>query len=162
MRQLVCVVTDDAVRYLIQEDGSDEVTQIAQVVNSGLTVTQVIELGASLSVTLNSHRRKAKPATTPVAPAPAQQPSPRSVAQKHRKQWGLKGDMVAEVLAKHPEGMFVEEIATALINDASTGARQATAAHLQILLKTGRAIRQPEQGVNQYGQRSPRTRWFAS
>jgi hypothetical protein len=81
MRQLVSVVTGESVSYFVSDD-DDTVTQVAQVINPGFGVGEVVELGSSLVdvLRLNGKRkrvselptpaREIEPAPKPVEPAP--------------------------------------------------------------------------------------------
>lgn len=69
-RQLISVVTQHSVVYLI-DDGDGETTQIAQVINRGLGVGDVVRLGAALEQSLgyNGNGRAVKRATPELPPA---------------------------------------------------------------------------------------------
>lgn len=75
MKQLVSVVTETSVLYLTHDSDSDsaEATQIAQVINPGLGIADVVRLGVTLgqALQLNGHRRavtKTAPRELPAGP----------------------------------------------------------------------------------------------
>lgn len=97
MRQLVSVVTDQSIAYLVHD--GDEAVQIAQVVNVGLDVNAVIRLGVNLSDALalngvelaspNATRRAALASgksERALPPAAKRTPKPESI-KRHSGKW---------------------------------------------------------------------------
>lgn len=121
MRQLVSVVTETSVAYYLTEGDSDEVQQVAQVLNTGLAVPDVVELGANLldALRLNGHRKAGVAATAPTpalppapprqTPAPARKVGrPRGPAKRPMRRWGFTKANVLADLRAHPGSTYAE------------------------------------------------------
>lgn len=156
MRQLVSVVTEETVSYYLADDGGDdEVVKVAQVLNDGLGVPEVIDLGANLvaALRLNGHRRKsvtapaAKPLPEPAKPAKPAQAKPAQ-AKRPRVSWGLTGDRVLADIRAHPGTTFAE-IAQRLTGSDDRRAVQSVTAHIHALSRTHHIAR--HRGANPSG-----------
>jgi hypothetical protein len=84
MRQLISIVRDDRVRFLV--DDGEGAHQIAEIINPGFDDRAVVDLGAGLVelLGLNGHKRGAhrQPALKAEAPAPAAlPPGPKAKAK---------------------------------------------------------------------------------
>lgn len=147
MRQLVSVVTPESVSYFLAEEGTDTpVQQVAQVLNTGLAVADVIDLGSNLlgALRLNGHKSRPRavapptqPALEPAPPEPApvkRTGRPKGIPGKRPMQrWGFTGERVLADLRAHPGTTYVDAV------DRLTGgqgdqvkARQAYSASLQL------------------------------
>lgn len=71
MRQLIAVAEGDTLRYFLSTDG-ESIAQVAQVLNPGLDVADVLRLGNVLTeaLRLNGHQPAVATAATPLPPAP--------------------------------------------------------------------------------------------
>ena len=164
MRQLVSVVTDEHVVYVLHD--GDAAVQVAQVVNPGLSVPDVIELGASLAeaLRLNGKPRRVQRAELPPAP-PAEKPtkpkaSKRSQAQRTRVSWGLTREQVLDDIRAHPDTTTVE-IAVRLLGGDPPDDRavQSVQTHVSAVAKLGyRFDRRTVVETHHSGQRVRRTR----
>jgi hypothetical protein len=135
MRQLVAIVRDGHVRYLVHDSTDESARQIAQVVDEGLSVPDIVEIGTALASTLRTPARL-HPATerpAPIAPAPPVKSKRKLV----RKQWGVTGLEIVADIREH-EGTTVREIAERLYPDTSKGAVSACSAHISDLVRKGR------------------------
>lgn len=128
MRQLVSVVDPDQIRYFVHED--DDVTQVAQILNPGLGVRDVIELGTMLGGlyerprAVNGHGPDHRAVA---APAPAALP-----AQGYRPGEGTQRAAILDYIAAHPGQVAAE------ITDGLNGpSRQVIHAELANLRKAG-------------------------
>lgn len=81
MRQLVAFVEGDTLRYFVSEDG-EQVRQVAEVINPGFDVRDVLQLGNVLSeaLRLNGHRPPKRQPAVALPPAP-----PKPAASKRRR-----------------------------------------------------------------------------
>ncbi len=164
MRQLVSVVTEQTVSYFLAEDGSDQVHQVAQVMNTGLEVGDVIDLGANLldALKLNGHRkvvgapatsaiqralREPEPAQPELIPAPAKPKSkprkptgqppgrPRGPSPRPIQRWGFTRERVLEDLEAHPGTTYWEAVER-ITGGMEERARQAYSSSLQLAERT--------------------------
>jgi hypothetical protein len=138
MRQLVSVVTDDSVRYFVQD--GDNVQQIAQLLNPGLDVPAVIELGDVLTsaLRLNGNRSPKSGRELPAAPEPAVRveaaPSKRTKRVETRTRWGVSGFDVLDDVRAHP-GTTVAEIVGRIYPEDVPKARGVCSAHVTALIE---------------------------
>lgn len=175
MRQLVSVVTEQTVHYFLAEEGSDEVQQVASVLNTGLQVPDVIDLGSNLleALHLNGHSKGRKavaapaptPALPPARPAPvkaaARKPGrPPGPQKRPMRRWGFGQDTVLADLRAHP-GTTYREACLRIAGSEEAGALTAYSASLSLvarrLLGSGADIRRepfqapgPDGGLRQY------------
>lgn len=108
MRQLVSVVSDGALRYFLHDGG--EAIQVAQLVDPGVDVGAVIEIGVSLGSLyskmpvdglVGGQVKPAKPAKE-VAPAPAAlPPSPPEPKVKYART-NVTVEEIIDYITKHP------------------------------------------------------------
>jgi hypothetical protein len=134
MRQLVSVVTDEHVRYFVTDEG-EEIEQIAQLVNRGLDVEAVVQLGTSLSdvLRLNGHKRKAvKPAA--VVPELPPAPAPR---RRVRSYHDLTRGEVIDYITAHP-GCRAREMADVLLPGIGKLGRHTVSNRLIAILATAK------------------------
>ena len=166
MRQLVSVVTDEHVSYFVHDDGDDEAQQIAQVINPGFDVAEIVELGASLTTVLHLNGKRPKKAAALTEPAPAVAVTPeltargtprRRKASPRRRDWGTTTPGVLADVRAHPDSTTFE-IATRLLDDTTQAAQQAINNALHRLRDSGHVIYGERPGVSQHGhQRALRT-----
>lgn len=158
MRQLVSVVTEQTVSYYLAAEDSEHVHQVAQIVNTGLEVGDVIDLGANLLTALRLNGKGAKaliaptartlsqpipvqPALTPAEP-PAKsgqksgQKSASGKSGQPRMSWGLRKDAVLADVRAHPDTTY-REIAKRLIGTEDPRAISTVAAHCVALREGG-------------------------
>jgi hypothetical protein len=155
VRQLVSVVTDDAVRYFVQD--GEHVQQIAQLLNPGLDVPAVIELGDVLTsaLRLNGSKSTKRGRELPAAPEPAVrvEAAPRRqmtrpggdtvpVDSGGRHKWGVTALQIAADVRAHP-GTTVREITERLYTETTPASVGACSAHVSLL--TGRGAVRVEQ-----------------
>ena len=165
MRQLVSVVTDQTVSYFLQdEDPEAPVLQVAQVLNMGLDVPEVLDLGANLVQSLKLNGRGARARAQIAAPAPramkpATQPElepvkpepparnrggrPKGPAKRPMRRWGFTREAVLADLRAHPGTTYVEA-ALRISGSSEKAAVGAYSASLQLverhLLGTGARV----------------------
>lgn len=152
MRQLVSVVTDEAVRYFVQD--GDDVQQIAQTINPGFDVPAVIELGSTLSsaLRLDSPPKRSKPERTEIAPArsaPAvAQPRASGALPKRSTRKGYptaasiaerRARVVAHLLDN--PNRTVRQISSALYGTQRADMLSSTGYDLTVLTKRGKIVR---------------------
>lgn len=96
MRQLVSVVQETGVAWFLTDEAGEAATQIAQTINPGWGVGDVVEVGVQLTDMLRlngKHRPKPPPAVeTPPAPAlPEPAPSARRYGKRRgpNMEWGF-------------------------------------------------------------------------
>lgn len=131
VRQIVAVVQPDTVSWYVTE-GDDEAHQLAQVVNNGLSVRDVIGLGAMFVEALGVGGKTRKVTSPPraIGPAPGEQQTTakpkgktasgkrrqRSADKLPRKTWGLSAAQVLDHLREYPDST-TGEIVTRLLPD---------------------------------------------
>lgn len=166
MRQLVSVLTDTGVSYFTADENGDA-QQVAQLINPGFAVPDVVELGLQLTdvLRLNGHSTtgrqvKALPGRTTTAKASLEAPAakrrkaaaapvkaaPVKAAGKPRRAYQTRGTSLTttrEYLRTHPQAR-VAEIARALIGTDDKSTRAAISAQLGVLWKRGELIREQD------------------
>ena len=164
MKQLVSVVTDDAVAYFVHD--GDEALQIARLINPGLDVAAVLELGTSLAHVLRVDGRRPLSRRPVEAPAIAPPATPdveakrarRAEAQRTHTQWGISRNAVLDDLRHHP-GATYSEIAHRLTKSRDPKAVQTVSATVHDLRRHGyRIVSEKVMGLDKNGRAQRRAR----
>lgn len=155
MRQLVTIVRDGQL-LLFTQDG-DDVQQVAQLVDPGLDVRDVVGLGVTLGALYEPKRRPAPARSLP--PAPEAKSTTKS-AQGVRRGYTPTGITDAQTLAAvaaHP-GSTPQQLAVILLGVAATqGAKDAIVTRLWKLAKNGSVRSERVPGINAAGAKALRT-----
>lgn len=169
MRQLVSIVTDNSVAYYLDPGDGEGVSQVAQIINPGLGVNDVIDFGSVVTqvLSLNGNgRRRARgdrsvgpPRQPELEPETRAQPEPepepartkkgtprKRAAAQTRRDWGLRMDDVLAYVMDHP-GAITHEIAADLLGTTEHGALQTINNHLHRLRQAGE-VRYGERAVD--------------
>lgn len=149
MKQIVSVVNDRAILYFVTDEHGDDVRQIAQIVNPGLEVNDIVSLGVNLSDVLRLNGVIPTVASEPIAVPSA--PVRRAGGTAPRS-WGLTMPMVLADVVDHP-GSTSHEIAERLLDEVSHGSLQAVNNVLFRLRAKGSVRYGERQGVRRGGKR---------
>lgn len=106
MRQLVSVVTEETVSYFLTDVEGTEAKQVAQVLNPGFMVGDVIETGVVLTQVLRLNGKAPKIKALGPAPAPELPPAPPA-PEREKKRPGIRVsrltlDHIVDYVADHP------------------------------------------------------------
>lgn len=141
MRQIVAFVEGETLRYFVSDDGGQEIRQIAEMVNPGLDVRDVLQLGDMLSHALHLNGDAPAPAETerekrnrkareayhrnkdratgaaakrPPLPPEQRRPPGRLPGIPHERRHSVTIEQIIDVIRQHPEGCRPVDIAEAV------------------------------------------------
>jgi hypothetical protein len=107
VKVLIAITSEATVAYWVSDDGPAE--PVATVVNHGMTVDQVADLGISLigALSLNGPKRPVKP-SLPARPAKSKAAPPTK--RRRTRTYGVTFDIVLAAIREHP-GSTAREMA---------------------------------------------------